>query len=81
MTPSDASAYRVNDMIVGGYANGHELGGTNRDDISKQMTPADISKAQAVARECMNQVRVLTLTNDKTPDYLTALTQHHVWPL
>jgi hypothetical protein len=41
-------------MIVGGYANGHELGGTNRDDIAKQMTLADISKAQAMARECMN---------------------------
>ena len=36
-----------------GAANGAELGGTNRDDIAKEMTPADISKAQAMARECM----------------------------
>ena len=35
-------------------ANGSELGGTNRDDIAKIMTPADISKAQAMARECMS---------------------------
>ena len=37
-----------------GAANGHKLGGTNRDSLSKQMTSADISKAQAMARECMN---------------------------
>ena len=37
-----------------GSANGNELGGINRDKISKQMTPADISKAQAMAREFMN---------------------------
>jgi len=37
-----------------GAANGNELGGTNRDKIAKEMTPADISKAQAMARECMN---------------------------
>jgi len=37
-----------------GSANGSELGGSNRDIILKQMTPADISKAQAMARECMN---------------------------
>ena len=37
-----------------GSANGSELGGTNRDRISKQMTPAAIKKAQAMARECMN---------------------------
>ena len=36
-----------------GAANGAEFGGTNRDDIAKEMTPADISKAQAMARECM----------------------------
>ena len=35
-------------------ANGTELGGTNRDTIAKEMTPADISKAQAMAIECMN---------------------------
>ena len=37
-----------------GAANGNKLGGTNRDRLAKQMTPADISKAQAMARECMN---------------------------
>ncbi|MDA7709257.1 sel1 repeat family protein [bacterium] len=37
-----------------GSANGNELGGTKRDSISKQMTNADISKAQAMARECMS---------------------------
>ena len=37
-----------------GSANGHELGGSNRDKISKEMTPAAIEKAQAMARECMN---------------------------
>ena len=37
-----------------GAANGNELGGTNRDNIAKGMTPADISKAQAMARECMS---------------------------
>ena len=37
-----------------GAANGSELGGTNRDQIAKQMTPADISKAQALAREFIN---------------------------
>ncbi len=34
-------------------ANGHELGGQNRDTLAKEMTPQDISKAQAMARECM----------------------------
>ncbi|MDB4197723.1 sel1 repeat family protein [Ascidiaceihabitans sp.] len=37
-----------------GAANGYKIGGTNPDSLSKQMTPADISKAQAMARECMN---------------------------
>ena len=37
-----------------GAANGHKLGGTNRDDLAKQMTPAAIEKAQAMARECMD---------------------------
>ena len=37
-----------------GAANGNELGGTNRDKIAKNMTSEDISKAQAMARECMN---------------------------
>ena len=37
-----------------GAANGNELGGTNRDNLAKQMTPAAIEKAQAMARECMN---------------------------
>ena len=37
-----------------GSANGSENGGSNRDKISKKMTSADISKAQAMARECMS---------------------------
>ena len=37
-----------------GSANGFEPSRTNRDRIAKIMTPADISKAQAMARECMN---------------------------
>ena len=37
-----------------GAANGNELGGTNRDKIATEMTPAAIEKAQAMARECMN---------------------------
>ena len=37
-------------------ANGNEMAAYDRDKIAKQMTPADISKAQAMAmaRECMN---------------------------
>ena len=35
-------------------ANGNEIGGTKRNTITKLMTNADISKAQAMARECMN---------------------------
>jgi hypothetical protein len=37
-----------------GSANGNELGGNNRDILSKKMTPAAIEKAQVMARECMN---------------------------
>ena len=37
-----------------GAANGYEIGGTNRDEIAEKMTLADISKAQAMARECMS---------------------------
>ena len=37
-----------------GSAKGQELGGTNRDKIAKEMTSADISKAQSMARECMS---------------------------
>ena len=37
-----------------GSANGYEGGGTNRDVVAKTMTPADIEKAQAMARECMS---------------------------
>ena len=33
--------------------NGNELGGKLRDDFEKQMTPADISAAQKLARECV----------------------------
>jgi TPR repeat protein len=35
-------------------ANGNEGGAKNRDNIAKKMTPADISKAQDMARECMS---------------------------
>ena len=37
-----------------GAANGSDLGGKNRDIIAERMTPEDISKAQAMARKCMN---------------------------
>ena len=37
-----------------GAANGNERGGTNKDKIAKNMTSEDISKAQGMARECMN---------------------------
>ena len=37
-----------------GAANGNEGGGINRDEIAKEMTPAAIEKAQAMARECMS---------------------------
>ena len=33
--------------------NGNEKGGKLRDDFEKQMTPADISAAQTLARECV----------------------------
>ena len=36
-----------------GAANGNEISGTNRDAIAKEMTSEDISKAQAMARKCM----------------------------
>ncbi|MDB4164544.1 SEL1-like repeat protein [bacterium] len=35
-------------------ANGNELGGTNRDSISKGMTQQAIEQAQQMARECMS---------------------------
>ena len=35
-------------------ANGHEKAGAYRDERAGLMTPADISKAQAMARECMS---------------------------
>ena len=37
-----------------GAANGNERGGIIRDNLAKQMTPAAIEKAQAMARECMS---------------------------
>jgi len=37
-----------------GAANGNAIAGDNRDDIAEEMTPADISQAQAMARECMS---------------------------
>ena len=33
--------------------NGNELGGKNKDNIAKQMTPADISKAQDMSSACL----------------------------
>ena len=35
-------------------ANGIETGANNRDSLDKKMTSEDISKAQAMARVCMN---------------------------
>ena len=35
-------------------ANGSDLGGEKRDIIAARMTSEDISKAQAMARKCMN---------------------------
>ena len=35
-------------------ANGADEAGGWRDEIGEKMTPADISKAQAMARECMS---------------------------
>ena len=35
-------------------ANGHEKGAENREDLARQMTSEDISKAEAMARVCMN---------------------------
>jgi len=37
-----------------GAANGNDKAGDNRDKIAKRMTPADISQATAMARECMS---------------------------
>ena len=36
-------------------ARGYELGGKNRDLLAKKMTPADISKAQRLAREWLEE--------------------------
>ena len=33
--------------------NGNELGGINKDKIAKEMTPADISKAQDMSSLCL----------------------------
>ena len=38
-----------------GAANGDEISGKNRDITAKNMTSEDISKAQAMATECMNR--------------------------
>ena len=35
--------------------NGNELGARLRDDFEKKMTPADISAAQKLARECVRK--------------------------
>ena len=35
-------------------ANGIETGANNRDSLAKKMTSEDISKAQAMAKVCMN---------------------------
>ncbi|MDB2501686.1 hypothetical protein N9X03_04305 [Planktomarina temperata] len=37
-----------------GSANGHSQSAYWKDKVELKMTPADISKAQAMARECMN---------------------------
>jgi len=37
-----------------GASNNSEIARKNRDRLAEEMTPADISKAQAMARECMN---------------------------
>ena len=37
---------------LGSY-NGNELGGENKDKIAKEMTPADISKAQDMSSLCL----------------------------
>jgi len=37
-----------------GSANGHPHSADWRDKVEMKMTPADISKAQAMARECMS---------------------------
>ena len=37
-----------------GFANGNENGGKARDMVAKKMTTADVSKAQAMARDCMS---------------------------
>jgi TPR repeat protein len=37
-----------------GAANGNALGGENRGKLADEMTSADISQAQAMARECMS---------------------------
>ena len=37
-----------------GNANGNAQGGKNRNDIADEMTTADISIAQDIAKECMN---------------------------
>ena len=36
-------------------SNGHEDGGKLRDSVAKSMTPADISAAQTLARECIRK--------------------------
>ena len=36
-------------------ANGNELGGMLRDDFERKMTPADISAAKKLARECVSK--------------------------
>ncbi len=37
-----------------GAANGSASGGEDREEIAARMIPADISQAQAMARECMS---------------------------
>ena len=36
-----------------GSFNGYEMAGENKDKIAKQMTPADISKAQDMSSACL----------------------------
>jgi TPR repeat protein len=38
-----------------GASNGHEIGGILRDIAAKRITPADLSTAQKLARECVRK--------------------------
>jgi len=44
----------VFNKIANSEANGAEKTGKSRDKIASKMTPASISKAQSIAKECMS---------------------------